>query len=665
MKTRKNYIKKFTFYVLSIAAVIHFVACTAKTHVPASKADPLPKHHQSLADNIVDTAIGYLGRPYLYGGNGNPAFDCSGLVVNVYKKYYINLPRVSRQQAKSGIGVKPSKMKKGDLVFFSSYPGSKKVTHAGIAISNVEFIHATRYKGEVTIDNLLDRYFRLRLVAVRRVLHLADNSKKIKKSTINSSKASLKKQSKSSNSFFNTNISYVNPKHIGSTIIKSGPQPISRRRNVVGIDILPQWSKDNTVLIFTPYFDLLVTNLPLPIKFELGLPVAIHSNNKTGSYFETKKFNEPLDYLSPIQKLKIGFYDDNLQLELNRFSSATMGTGQLLRRYSANIAHNFQPGYSLENDSLSGAFTIKHSNISINAFTNNILSPSIVAVHGYIRPFYFNKVSLNPIKTIKIGATYIVDFDAHYQGYKIGSIMNQVHGFGAYILSQIVKKKGLKGELYIDGSTLKFSDSGGLGLTLGTSWQLGLQAKDLHVFLLKLEVRTYDGSYIPSYFNESYELRKHNIREIKIENSSYAYSKARILELQGNNKRRNGFYSEFNYKVKSRYNIGMSYERSYTDNLPLNPQFWDGNNFTLFLSGRYIRIPTTRKFIWFHLSIVKPALKNEKEIFSFRDGIDYIMLNATINLNRYTNIVTVIRSVPENGKSSFGFDLGAGFKIHF
>lgn len=72
---------------------------------------------------------------YVYGGNDftPPVIetDCSGFVQHIYKKFGVNLPRVSRDQARTGKPVTFKELQIGDLMFFSTR-ADKVITHTGI-----------------------------------------------------------------------------------------------------------------------------------------------------------------------------------------------------------------------------------------------------------------------------------------------------------------------------------------------------------------------------------------------------------------------------------------------------------------------------------------------------------------------------------------------------
>ncbi len=96
-------------------------------------------------ERLIQTAFGFQGIQYYWGGRSPKGFDCSGFVQTVYGLNGIQLPRDAYQQAEMGMRVDDdfSKWEVGDLVFFSEK--SDKITHVAIAIGGGDFIHASGF----------------------------------------------------------------------------------------------------------------------------------------------------------------------------------------------------------------------------------------------------------------------------------------------------------------------------------------------------------------------------------------------------------------------------------------------------------------------------------------------------------------------------------------
>jgi len=113
-----------------------------------------------LVKIIEERAKMYLGRPYVWGGNGPSCFDCSGFTKMVYRAIGIELPRVSRQQAKVGKLVHFNELQKGDIIFFDTgRKYQKRVTHVGIYLEDGKFIHASSGNRRVVITSFNKKIF--------------------------------------------------------------------------------------------------------------------------------------------------------------------------------------------------------------------------------------------------------------------------------------------------------------------------------------------------------------------------------------------------------------------------------------------------------------------------------------------------------------------------
>src|SRR5579862_4826070 len=98
-------------------------------------------------NQVVAAAIGYaeqqLGKPYLWGGTGPDAFDCSGLVMMAYRAAGVNIARTSEQQWATETRVAASQVQPGDLVFFAGSDGTPTSPgHVGLVIGNGQMIEA-------------------------------------------------------------------------------------------------------------------------------------------------------------------------------------------------------------------------------------------------------------------------------------------------------------------------------------------------------------------------------------------------------------------------------------------------------------------------------------------------------------------------------------------
>lgn len=77
---------------------------------------------------------------YKFGGTNAPyETDCSGWIQAIYKKFGVDLPRTSKEQAKTGTPVKFTELQLGDLMFFSTR-ADKTITHVGLYMGNDLFI---------------------------------------------------------------------------------------------------------------------------------------------------------------------------------------------------------------------------------------------------------------------------------------------------------------------------------------------------------------------------------------------------------------------------------------------------------------------------------------------------------------------------------------------
>lgn len=85
----------------------------------------------------VETALAYHGVPYVWAGASPSGFDCSGLLLYVYKQHGVTLPHYSGSQFLLGEKVASADLQSGDAVFFGS-----PIHHVGMYVGGGDFIEA-------------------------------------------------------------------------------------------------------------------------------------------------------------------------------------------------------------------------------------------------------------------------------------------------------------------------------------------------------------------------------------------------------------------------------------------------------------------------------------------------------------------------------------------
>lgn len=120
------------------------------------------------AERVGQTAKRYLGVPYEWGGKTPSGFDCSGFTSYVLNANGIYAGRTAEQQYGQGYWVSKSDLKRGDLVFFSTYkPGP---SHVGIYLGSGKFINASSGWDQIVIADLSNSYFAQHYLGSKRVI---------------------------------------------------------------------------------------------------------------------------------------------------------------------------------------------------------------------------------------------------------------------------------------------------------------------------------------------------------------------------------------------------------------------------------------------------------------------------------------------------------------
>ena len=101
-------------------------------------------------NKIVNFACQFVGNRYVWGGTSlTHGCDCSGFTQSVLKNFGISVPRVSRDQARTGSKVTSANMRPGDLIFYANRSGT--INHVGMYIGNGQVVNAASTRSGIRI----------------------------------------------------------------------------------------------------------------------------------------------------------------------------------------------------------------------------------------------------------------------------------------------------------------------------------------------------------------------------------------------------------------------------------------------------------------------------------------------------------------------------------
>ncbi|WP_434615245.1 NlpC/P60 family protein [Tabrizicola sp. M-4] len=116
---------------------------------------PMPhlRRVEAWFEDPVSVAEGFLGTPYLWGGNSGTGIDCSGLVQGAMLACGRDCPGDSDMQARIGVEVTEGDLRRGDLVFWKG--------HVALMRDAGRIIHANGHSMDVAEEGLAEAIARI------------------------------------------------------------------------------------------------------------------------------------------------------------------------------------------------------------------------------------------------------------------------------------------------------------------------------------------------------------------------------------------------------------------------------------------------------------------------------------------------------------------------
>jgi len=656
---------------------------------PQSKAPP--------SDVLLDTARGFLGTPYVWGGVGRRGLDCSGFVNAVYARHGYDLPRVSRDQFRVGVKTPRSRLAAGDLLFFVSTPGTKKITHVGMYVGDDEFIHAASGKGKVTYDRLTSRYYSQRFAGARRFLSLkpgrfSDKLGRHRKGRLYGSQSAgvdpvllelgladpgtedsavldsigLSK----SGDVLTEHAGEERPMQLSSGFIKGtitgvGPSMVATEETSIGVRLGGGHVNGSYALVLSPEYTYFGHDNALALN--LGIPIHLPVAGYEGTLAEVFKagWDKPRDYTKIIRGVKFGQKESNFYLELSRTLSGTLGHGQIMRFFTPNIGSGFLPEYTLEADALSLALDGYLGFGGFEFFVDDLIVPRVFGGLFFLRPSVLAGTNNELLKRISTALTFASDVEAPLSPDETGqAVSGGVHGVGLDAEFKFYKSAELDMKAYADVSGLFYTGGSSFGGALGTLIRANIESTSTHVLRGRLEFRLSGPSFIPSYFDTTYRLGRVMAPVDTPAAAAATMTKLELLQSLEGDPTRWGVYSELTYHLLRRFSILVSYEDSGT--FGDSVQNYIGRNFMLMARMQDVYWPKTSRTMDFYLAYHLRNVDSADGLFTLDKRNEYIFAAASMRVTRWIEVSATLRkAVNEDqpfAKSAIDAMLGLAFR---
>ncbi|MFE9427257.1 C40 family peptidase [Kitasatospora sp. NPDC006697] len=146
-------------YLQRTGAAAPDASTAAAPSAPDTPSTPARPAARGSVETAVEFALAQLGKPFVMGGNGPDGYDCSGLIQQSFRRAGISLPRVANDQYEATTPVDSSRLRRGDLLFWSSDGTARGIHHGAIYLGDNRFVEAAKPGTTVRISHLNRGYW--------------------------------------------------------------------------------------------------------------------------------------------------------------------------------------------------------------------------------------------------------------------------------------------------------------------------------------------------------------------------------------------------------------------------------------------------------------------------------------------------------------------------
>ncbi len=366
---------------------------------------------------------------------------------------------------------------------------------------------------------------------------------------------------------------------IKGELANAGSIRLIPKQSFIGVRLGALLQETTLFATIAPKADLRFLDDQLRIGIELPLNLEVYSGESAANEGEAKQgfdnfgrlrkqdYDDARDYMKILRYVTYGKKEDAFYFNLGQLHATTIGHGQSMRRYAANIDVN-STKVGAEVDGYSDYFGFE---LAVSDVTRGNLFGGLF----FVKPGAFVTDS-ELLRSISIGASWTSDQKAPYvlrRGDIVGDaaagpvIVDEfdvpqantraVNIYGADAEVKVYRDDTTDLKTYADFSKLV---NGGNGFTLGMLGRFNFRGDNsLQLLRTRVELRTYDAKFQPSYFDILYELQKYQF--ISDENDPASTTKLDYILNRGD-ERRFGLYLEASYSLVEWFIVAAAIELS-------------------------------------------------------------------------------------------------------
>ncbi len=313
--------------------------------------------------------------------------------------------------------------------------------------------------------------------------------------------------------------------------------------------------------------------LEVPLNFEVFDIRSAANEGEAKAGFENagtlrkQDYDEARDFVKFLRYLTYGKKEDRLFVNVGQLHAFTLGHGQVMRRYASNVDIN-QSRVGVQVDAYNdfGGFEVALA----DATRGNLF-----ALLGFVKPLSF--FSADPMaRSFSVGVSWATDQRAPWalqRGPAIGTstlgpvLVDEANNplvdtrainiYGVDAEVKLLKTDSVDLKTYGDFSLM---EGAGSGIALGVLGRFNFRSESVVQLLrTRLELRTYESNFLPSYFDTLYEFQKY---QFSGRNRAFSADVATRLNYIKNRSgpRRYGFYLEATYSIPEWVAVAAAFE---------------------------------------------------------------------------------------------------------